>query len=67
MDFMSAREASQLWNISERWVQKLCEENRIDGVQRFGRSWVIPKDAEKPSDLRKCRMADRKEVTKAYE
>ena len=53
MDFMSVREASQLWNISERWVQKLCEENRIDGVQRFGRSWMIPKDAKKPSDLRR--------------
>ena len=52
MDFMSVRDASQLWDISERWVQKLCEENRIDGVQRFGRSWMIPKDAKKPSDLR---------------
>lgn len=52
MDYISAREASRLWDISERWVQKLCENNRIDGVQRFGRSWMIPKDAKKPCDLR---------------
>ena len=27
-------------------------DNRIDGVVRFGRSWAIPKNAQKPSDKR---------------
>ena len=36
-------------------VQKLCESSRINGVMRFGHSWMIPKSAEKPSDLRKKR------------
>lgn len=53
MEFMSVRDASLLWEISERWVQKLCEEGRISGVERFGRSWMIPKTAERPDDLRK--------------
>lgn len=53
MDYMSVKEAAKLWNVSQRWIQKLCEENRIDGVKRFGRSWMIPKDAQKPNDLRK--------------
>lgn len=53
MDYISVREAAQKWEISERRVQKLCEENRIDGIQKFGRSWMIPKAAEKPIDLRK--------------
>lgn len=53
MDYISVREAAQKWEISERRVQKLCEENRIDGTQRFGRSWMIPKKAAKPTDLRK--------------
>lgn len=53
MDYMSVREAAALWDISERWVQKLCDEGRIDGVLRFGRSWMIPKGAEKPQDLRR--------------
>lgn len=52
MEFADVREISKKWNCSERWIQKLCEEGRIAGVQRFGRSWMIPKSAEKPSDLR---------------
>ena len=40
------------WSISERRVQKLCEENRIPGVAKFSRMWLIPKDAEKPADGR---------------
>ena len=52
LDYISVREASIKWGISERRIQKLCEENRIDGVIRFGRSWAIPKDAEKPVDSR---------------
>lgn len=53
MDYISVKEAAALWEVSERWVQQLCEENRIKGVRRFGRSWMIPKDAEKPQDLRR--------------
>jgi excisionase family DNA binding protein len=53
MDIMSVKEASERWNISERWIQKLCEEGQIEGVQRFSRSWMIPKEAQKPADLRK--------------
>ena len=55
MDIMSVKEASERWNFSERWIQKLCEEGRINGVQRFGRSWMIPREAQKPTDLRKKR------------
>lgn len=32
MDIMSVKEASERWNISERWIQKLCEEGQIEGV-----------------------------------
>ena len=52
MDAMSVKEAALKWDISERRVQKLCEEGRISGVFRFGRSWVIPKNAKKPDDAR---------------
>lgn len=53
MDYISVREAAQKWGISERRVQKLCGESRIDGIQKFGRSWMIPKTANKPIDLRR--------------
>ncbi|HHV08995.1 MAG TPA: helix-turn-helix domain-containing protein [Clostridiales bacterium] len=52
MDYISTPEAAKKWGISERRVQKLCEENRIPGVVRFSRMWLIPKDAEKPEDGR---------------
>ena len=52
MDIMSVKEAAEQWDISERRVQKLCEENRISGVIRFGKSWAIPKDTQKPTDGR---------------
>ncbi len=53
MDFISVKEAAEFWDVSERWVQKFCVEGRIPNVQKFGRSWMIPKDAVRPDDLRK--------------
>ncbi len=51
-EYMTVQEAAKLWEISERRIQKLCEENRIDGVVRLSRVWLIPKDAQKPADGR---------------
>ena len=52
MNYISVKAASEKWGISERRIQKLCEENRIDGTEKIGRAWMIPKDAEKPVDGR---------------
>ena len=52
MDYISPKEASLKWGISERRIQKLCEEGRIKGVVRFSKVWAIPKDAKKPADGR---------------
>lgn len=59
MDFISAPEAAKKWGISERRVQKLCEENRIQGIAKFSRMWLIPKDADKPVDGRKKKRGDK--------
>ena len=53
LEYMSAPEAAEKWGISERRVQKLCAENRIPGIAKFSRMWLIPKDAEKPADGRR--------------
>jgi len=37
MDYITPKEDSIKWGISERRIQKLCEEGRIDGVVRFGK------------------------------
>lgn len=59
MNYITARDAAALWDVSERRVQKLCEDGRIPDVQRFGRSWMIPSEAQKPEDMRKQRCGKR--------
>jgi hypothetical protein len=53
MDYISTQQTAEKRGISNRRVQKLCEQGRIEGVIRFSRVWAIPKNAEKPSDARK--------------
>lgn len=49
MDYLSAKEAAEKWGVSLRRVHRLCEDGRIEGVQRFGRNSMIPRDAKKTS------------------
>lgn len=53
MGFISASQAAKKWNISQRRVQVLCSENRIEGAFKVGEVWVIPDNAAKPLDYRK--------------
>ena len=57
MDYISISEAAKKWGITPRRVQVLCAQGRIPGLTKFGRSWAIPKDAEKPEDKRKQRTS----------
>ncbi len=50
--YMTAKEASAKWNISDRRIRVLCSEGKISGAYQEGRGWKIPVDAEKPSDGR---------------
>ena len=51
-DRISTAEAAALWNLSPRRVAILCKEGRIPGAVLEGRRWLIPADAQKPSDHR---------------
>ena len=51
--YIAVREASYKWGVSERRVNQYCTQGRIPGLSRFGKSWCIPADAEKPGDPRK--------------
>lgn len=53
LNYISVKDTAEKWGISERRIQKLCEENRIEGVIRFVHSWMIPRDACKLLDRRK--------------
>lgn len=52
MEFMTIQEASQMWGITERRIQVLCSEGRLEGAKKFGRQWAIPANLEKPDDAR---------------
>ena len=47
-EYMTVQEAAKLWKLSERRVQKLCKENRINGFVHLSRVWLIPKGTKKP-------------------
>ena len=51
-DFITVQEAAIRWGITERQVQVLCKSEKIEGVSRVGRNWIIPIDAERPKDGR---------------
>lgn len=53
MVYLTTTEMSEKWEISARRIAKLCEQNRIDGVIKKGKTWLIPDDTNKPIDPRK--------------
>lgn len=52
MQLESVKETAERFNISERRVQKLCEEGRIQGAKMISNVWVIPSSSSKPADER---------------
>lgn len=48
----TVREVAEDWGISERRVRTLCDQGKIQGAVKEGRSWKIPEDAKKPADGR---------------
>ena len=52
MNFMTIKEVSEKWNISERRIRQLIQDGRILGAKKIGSAWYIPNDAGKPIDKR---------------
>ena len=52
--YLSLREASEKWGVSERRINQYCAQGLIPGAQKFGKSWAIPADAAKPEDPRRA-------------
>ena len=50
--FITAKQASEKWGISDRRIRILCSEGKVPGAYQEGRSWKIPADAKKPVDGR---------------
>ena len=52
MGYLTAKQFSEIWGITERRIIKLCKENRISGARKTGMVWEIPEGTIKPSDKR---------------
>ncbi|HCX69657.1 MAG TPA: DNA-binding protein [Firmicutes bacterium] len=52
MEWMTVQEAGVLWGITTRRAQYLCANGKVNGAQKLGSIWVIPRGAEKPIDGR---------------
>lgn len=51
MNYISVKAASEKWGYRKDGYKNYVRK-RIDGTEKFGRAWMIPKDAEKPVDGR---------------
>lgn len=52
MGYLTVKQFSEKWGITERRIINLCRENRITGAVKNGMVWMIPEDTIKPSDKR---------------
>ena len=50
--YMKIQEAAEKWGISDRRINTLCLQWRVERAVKFGTTWAIPIDAEKPKDER---------------
>ena len=43
-EYISAKEAASKIGVTERWIQQLCKDGKVEGAKRFGIQgiWLIP-------------------------
>ena len=58
MDYIKVSQAAEKWGLSPRRVRVLCTENRINGVIKKGKLYMIPVNAPKPIDGRSLKGKD---------
>lgn len=64
--YLTTKEAAEKWNISQRRVLVLCQDNRIPELSRIGNMWLIPSNTPKPADNRHLRYVDTRTVAKPF-
>mgnify|MGYP001065299835 CR=1 FL=1 len=51
-NIIGVEEASQIWGLSPGYIKNLCAEGKII-AKKIGKTWVIDKTQENPSQLNK--------------
>lgn len=54
MDYITVGEAAKKWGVSGRSITYHLKAGRIPGAVKKGKLWLIPSNAERPSDKRRC-------------
>lgn len=62
MEYISIKETAEKWKVSERHVRRYCTEGKVKGAVMKDKTWLIPKDASKPSAKSQTNIPIRKEV-----
>ena len=65
LNYLTAKEISEMWGITPRRVAFLCENGRVPGAERKGYVWLIPADSPKPVDGRTIGWREKKRQKKA--
>ena len=50
--FLSLKEMAKEWEISDRRINTVCLQGRIEGAFKVGNTWAIPVITKKPPDER---------------
>jgi hypothetical protein len=58
MEYLTGKEISVKWGITDRMVNYYCSAGRIEGAVKKGNLWLIPVKAEKPMDKRYKKRPD---------
>ena len=60
MNLITTAQIAKEWNISQRRVDVLCKEGRIEGAVMMGNRWFVPDGSSKPQDRRKLQTGKKK-------
>jgi len=43
-DYISVKDAAIKLGFTERWIQQLCKDGKVEGAMRFGaqKTWLVP-------------------------
>ncbi len=43
-EYISVKEAAEKLGLTERWIQQLCKDGKVEGAKQFGARgiWLIP-------------------------
>jgi len=51
-DYLSIKELADKWQVTIKYVQRLCRQGSIQGAIKIRGRWFIPVDAARPNDNR---------------